>query len=69
MYLSSMTLEYRYLNKKNAVTVKYDIKSPSNPSGSKISGTLTKRQFTVYGMKAYNIWLKTTLLLSQFQLN
>lgn len=42
MHLSSKTLEHRYLNKKNDVALKYNIKSPNNPSGYNISGTLIK---------------------------
>jgi hypothetical protein len=61
MYLSSVTLKYRYSNNKNAITVKYNIKSPNNPKGSKISGTLSKRQFTDYGIKAYKYMAKNNV--------
>lgn len=53
MYLSSKTLHHQYLNNKKDVKGKYNIKSPSKPSGSKVSGTLTKKQFTIYGIRAY----------------
>lgn len=53
MYLSSVTIRYKYSNNKKAVTVNYNIKSPTSPAGTKVSGRLTKKQFTVYGMNTY----------------
>lgn len=53
MYFSSVAIDYMYNNKKSAVTVKYNINSPNSPSGSKISGALTKEQYKSYAVNAY----------------
>ncbi|WP_157082505.1 pseudomurein-binding repeat-containing protein [Methanobrevibacter cuticularis] len=53
MYFSSVTINYKYNNKKSDVTVKYAVKSPTTPTGTKISGKLTKKQYTTYATNAY----------------
>lgn len=53
MHLSSLTIYYKYKQKKNTVTVKPSVKSPNSPSGSKINGKLTKKQFSTYSVNAY----------------
>ena len=53
MHLSSLTIYYKYKQKKNTVAVKSGVKSPKSPSGSKINGKLNKKQFSTYNVNAY----------------
>ncbi|MDR0900702.1 MAG: hypothetical protein LBM26_03490, partial [Methanobrevibacter sp.] len=57
-YVSSVAIKYKYKNSKASVTVKYGIKNPSKPSGTTVSGKLTKYRYTVAATNAYKYMQK-----------
>ncbi|WP_158082512.1 pseudomurein-binding repeat-containing protein [Methanobrevibacter arboriphilus] len=60
IYLLGMTIYYKYNKKTTQVSIKYNIKNPSSPTGATIKGSLTKAQYYVYAknivkyIKKYN---------------
>ena len=52
-YLLSKTIYAKYNKKTNKITIKYDIKNPSNANGVNIKGKLTKKQYYSYSVKLY----------------
>lgn len=47
-YLMSKTIYYKYNKKTTDVVIKYDIKNPTKPTGTKIKGKLTSKQYYTY---------------------
>ncbi|GLI12531.1 hypothetical protein MARBORIA2_16210 [Methanobrevibacter arboriphilus] len=48
MSISSATIVYKNKKSKSNIVVKYGVKSPKSPTGSSISGKLTKKQYSTY---------------------
>lgn len=51
MYILSKYIHYQYNQKSTSVTIKYNVKNPSNPTGVTIKGSLTKAQYYSYSKK------------------
>ena len=47
-YLLSKTIYYKYNKKNTEITVKYDVKNPTKPCGTKIKGRLDSKQYYTY---------------------
>lgn len=47
-YLLSKTIYYKHNKKNTDVMVKYDVKNPTKPTGTKIKGKLTSKQYYTY---------------------
>jgi len=47
-YLLSKTIYYKYNKKNTDVLVKYDVKNPTKPTGTKVKGTLKSKQYSTY---------------------
>lgn len=47
-YLLSKTIYYKYNKKKTDIVIKYDVKNPTKPTGTKIKGKLTSKQYYTY---------------------
>ena len=52
-YLLSKTIYYKYSKKKTDVVVKYDIKNPPKPTGTKIKGRINVKQYSSYAKKLF----------------
>ncbi|WP_225370101.1 hypothetical protein [Methanobrevibacter arboriphilus] len=56
MYILSKYIHYQYNQKSTSVTIKYNVKNPSNPTGVTIKGSLTKAQYYSYSKKDNKIY-------------
>ena len=52
-YLLSKTIYYKYNKKKTDVVVKYNIKNPPKPIGTKIKGKINAKQYSTYTKKLF----------------
>lgn len=75
-YMISKTIQYKYKNKTSSINVKYDVKNPSNPTGSRIKGTIHIKHYFKYSNKlikfinknkAASNYVKTNLGKMQYQ--
>ncbi len=54
MYLLSVSIYYKYNKKTSQISIKYNVKNPSSPSGATIKGSLTKAQYYAYAKSVIN---------------
>jgi len=58
MYLLSKTIEYKYKKSNSQVTIKYDVKNPTKPTGNNIKGTVSSKDYYNYTKRVANFIAK-----------
>ncbi|MGL4669184.1 MAG: pseudomurein-binding repeat-containing protein [Methanobacteriaceae archaeon] len=54
LYLLSMTISNKYNKKSSSITIKYNIKDPTKPTGNSIKGKISKLQYYTYSKNMVN---------------